>query len=53
MIWGPRRQEASNFDVVYLIKKTRRGHREFFWPESRYCFGRFRADAVSGSSSLD
>jgi len=19
MIWGPRRQEASNFDVVYLI----------------------------------
>src|SRR5215472_7165998 len=41
MIWGPRRQEASNFDVVYLIKKTRRGHREFFG---------LRADTASAGS---
>ena len=41
MIWGPRRQEASNFDVVYLIKKTRHGHREFFG---------LRADTASAGS---
>src|SRR5215831_17344739 len=41
MIWRPRRQEASNFDVVYLIKKTRRGHRVFFG---------LRADSASACS---